>query len=97
MVSRLGLGSALDAAVRGVSLAHEKAASAADTIARAGVVTGPDTASISAEAARAAAGDEPDMVQGMLDLRVARYQQSANLAVIDTVHEMSREAARIGE
>ncbi len=67
-----------------MSSAHTLAASAADEIARAGDVT--DTVSISGKQPQ-----QSDVVGGMVDLRIARYQQAANLAVFKTADGMSRE------
>ncbi len=82
------LNSAMAAGARGVEAAHARAATAATEIARAGVLAGEDTVTLS--------GEPPaDVVRGAVDLRVARYQQTASLAVIRTASETQREVLEI--
>lgn len=90
-----GIMSALRAAAGGVQSAHQRAADAAVEIDRAGRFEVQDTVSISG--AKPPEGPPPDMVRGMVDLRIARYQQTASLAVLETASEMSREVAEIAD
>ena len=81
MVSAVGLGGAMSALQAGLARSHAQAASAAEDVARAG----EDTVSISGER-------PPDVVRGLVDLRVARYQQAAQLGALRSLHETAEEA-----
>jgi hypothetical protein len=88
-------------ALAGVRAASERFDKAAANVAAA---TGPreDTVTISdgARAAAANSGGEtgtPDLASAMNDLRVARYQNAASIAVLRTSDDVTREALKIGE
>ncbi len=84
-----GLGTALQAAQQGIATAHAQAASAAEEVVRGTTFqVAPDTVKLSG-------ASPPDVTRGLVDLRVARYQQAASVAVFETVDEMSEELNRL--
>ncbi|HVU03655.1 MAG TPA: hypothetical protein VHE30_17975 [Polyangiaceae bacterium] len=90
MVGKVGLSSAAEYAVSGLRDASDRADRAAEDVATAGFAA--DTVTVS-DAARAGAG--ADDVRGLVDLRMARYQFAAQVAVLRTVDEMSEDALSI--
>lgn len=85
MLAPIGLTSAMNAASSGLARTHQQAADAAVEVERS-----VDTVSISGDS-------PPNMARGLVDLRVARYQQTANLAVLRTADEMSRQVLEIAK
>ena len=73
----------------------ERMDKAAAEVTRAGAIaSGVDTVTLSAAAHGANAGAavrEPDLVEGMLDLRVAKYAAVANMRVLSTASEVETE------
>lgn len=94
MAGIAGLTSALDSALGGIRVAFARADRAADKVAKSGIAN-RDGVTVSAEARDAASADrvrEPDLVEGILDLRVAKYAAVANMRVASTVSDMASEA-----
>lgn len=77
---------------------HAQFMEAADEVLRASLAMHQDdTVDISEAAQQLAAGErEPDLVRGMIDMRMARYAYMANVAVVQTADEMMRSAIEIG-
>lgn len=87
-------------ALAGVRAASERLDNAAANVAAA-TIPKPDTVTIS-DGGRAAArggadGSTHDVASAMIDLRVARYQNAASIAVLRSSDEMTRDALKIGE
>jgi len=74
--------------LQGLRAASDKLYRAANSVERGFVETPSDSVSVSREA-RSAATSEPDVLGGLVDLRVARYAAAASLAVLRTADEMS--------
>ncbi len=95
-----GLPSAFDAARGGVRSSLERFDRAAAEVTRAATAfAGADSISMSESARSAAAGATPhtaDLVEGVLDLRLAKYAVSANVAVLRAADEMTEELVSIG-
>ncbi len=88
-----GLSGALDSALGGIRTAFARADRAADKVAKAGI-SGRGGVTVSAEARDAASADrvrEPDLAEGILDLRIAKYAAMANMRVASTVGDMQSE------
>jgi hypothetical protein len=92
-----GLTSANGAAIAGIRNASDKLDQAAANVARAGFEA-EDSVSVS-DGARAAS--RPDTQTGeiataMVDMRVAKYQQAASVAVLRTSDEMTTDLLTLG-
>lgn len=86
-------------ALAGVRAASQRLDTAAANVAAASVPR-EDSVSISDGARAAAASGEAtthDVASAMIDLRVARYQNAASIAVLRTTDDVSRDALKIGE
>ena len=92
------LSSVMTRAANGLRDAHAQFMGAADEVLRASLAMHQDdTVDISEAAQQLAAGErEPDLVRGMIDMRMARYAYMANVAVVQTADEMMRSAIEIG-
>ncbi len=99
-VCQLSAASASNSAIAGIRNASDKLDQAAADVARAGFQT-EDRASLS-DAARAprdsaAGGTETGRLAGaMVDMRVAKYQQAASIAVLRTSDEMTKDVLSLG-
>lgn len=91
MVGKIGLPSAAASAVSGLRRASEQIDRAAVTVAEAGIALS-DTVSISSGAREDPA---PDAVSALIDMRMARYNAAAQVAVLRTVDEVSSDVLGI--
>lgn len=88
------LPSASYSAAQGVRAGMERLNRAADTVARSGPAESNAAVLHISDEARAAAsanGPAPDLQEGLIDSRFATYQVSANVRVLQTSDEMTRE------
>ena len=86
--------SASVAAAYGIRAGMERLDRAADTVARAGPAQSMAAVVDISDEARAAAsglGPAPELQDGLIDSRFATYQVSANVRVLQTSDEMTRE------
>ena len=84
-------------ALSGIRAASQKLEKASANVAAASEPTG-DHVTISEQARTASQGDaEAGLTSAMVDLRVARYQNAASVAVLRTSDDMTRDALRIGK
>ena len=89
--------SASSAAIAGIRNASDKMDQAAATVARAGFEA-EDTVSVS-DGARSApkSGTETGQIaSAMVDMRVAKYQQAASVAVLRTNDDMTKDLLSLG-
>jgi hypothetical protein len=90
--------SATSSALAGIRAASLKLDASAAAVASASLPQG-DTVSISAASRSASAGgaDAGGIASAMVDLRVARYQNAASVAVLRTADDATRDLLRIGD
>lgn len=93
-----GLPTALESAVSGIRAGVALTEKGADTVARSGL-QGRDQVTVSAAARQPGAASrvrEPDLAEGILDVRIGKYVAVANMRVASTAAEVQEEAADIG-
>jgi flagellar hook protein FlgE len=90
---------AATSALSGIRAASERLDTAAANVVSEMTGQGADTVSLSAESRAAAGGPERsgDIVQSMTDLRIAKYQNAASIAVLRTSDEMTQELVKLGK
>jgi hypothetical protein len=92
-----GVPSASASAVSGIRAASDRLAGAANLIS-AMTRQSSDTVAVSAEgrAALGSGSDTGDIAQGVVDVRMAKYQNAASIAVFRTADEMTRDLVNLG-
>lgn len=88
--------SATSSAVSGIRAASERLDAAAANLATRSVPRGGDMVSLSAESRAAAVAGPGDVARDVVDLRIAKYQSAASIAVLRTADEMTRELTSLG-
>jgi flagellar basal body rod protein FlgC len=93
-----GVSSASASAVSGIRAASERLETGAANLISEMTRQTSDTVSVSAEG-RAALGSGSDtgVAQSMVDLRMAKYQNAASIAVFRTADEMTRDLVDLGK
>ncbi|MSP24906.1 MAG: hypothetical protein EXR75_07005 [Myxococcales bacterium] len=98
--TRTSLGGMMESAQAGLAAGFASAAKAADDLQRSEGRTAPvDKVAISDEAQRLAAGLErgANLADGLVQLRRARQQILANLAVVETASDLDRSVAKLAK
>ncbi|MEN9581331.1 MAG: hypothetical protein RJA70_4340 [Pseudomonadota bacterium] len=96
MISKLSLPNAEESAIQGIQRSHRRLESAAAQVARSGLqAEAPAVVKISAEGRSLAAppeqGSVGDLAGALVDAKMAKHEQAANLKVLQTSDEMTRE------
>jgi len=89
--------SAASSALSGIRAASDRLDKSAATVVSAGLEKA-DTVSLSAESRQAATSGTgtSSIVSGLVDLRVARYQNAASVAVLRSADEMTNDLLSLG-
>jgi hypothetical protein len=90
-----GLGLTNEIAVGGIRKGNAQLANAAETILRASTSREGDSVSISPAARELGATREPDLIDGMVELRAAELTVAASVATLRTADDMARTVLRI--
>jgi hypothetical protein len=94
-----GVSSASASAVSGIRAASDRLGTGAANLISEMTRQSSDTVSVSAEgrAALGSGNDTGDVAQSMVDLRMAKYQNAASIAVFRTADEMTRDLVDLGK
>jgi hypothetical protein len=96
-VGGVGFGSVSDIAVAGIRKGYAQLQHAGETIARATTTNDGDTVAISDRARQLAAAAQPDLIDGLLELRTAGITVAANTATVKAADEMARDAINLAK